>query len=150
MRHALVTLFVLTPALVLALAVNASADDVHLVNGGVVEGKAARVGDKVIVETPAGKVELKASEVKEIVEGKTRHDRYLERRTALLDGKDAKSADAHVALGDWCKKQELKTEARRHWRRAVELDADHRAAHSRLGHIRHDGQWMFATPGRLA
>jgi len=37
------------------------------------------------------------------------------------------------------------TEARRHWRRAVEIVADHRAAHGRLGHLRHDGRWMTET-----
>ena len=151
--------------LVLLAAGTASADSVHLTNGGVVEGNARRVGQKVIVETPAGTLELAASEVREIVVGKTRHDRYVERRDALaaaeaardqLGGADtedadkvkskvksrSKSADAHVALGDWCKSQGLATEARRHWRRAVELSPDHRAAHGRLDHVRHDGRWM--------
>ncbi len=146
---------------VLLAAGTASADSVHLTNGGVVEGKARRVGQKVIVETPAGTLELAASEVRKIVVGRTRHDRYVERRDALaaaeaardkLGGADtadadnvksrSKSADAHVALGDWCKSEGLATEARRHWRRAVELSPDHRAAHGRLDHVRHDGRWM--------
>jgi len=135
----------LTMLVVLAAALPASADDVHLTNGGMVEGKARRVGDKVVIETPAGTVELAASEVQRIVVGKTRHDRYVERRDELAAGDDAKNADAHLRLGDWCKDNDLATEARRHWRRAVEVDADHRAAHHRLGHVRHDGRWMTET-----
>ena len=127
----------------LALAVPASADEVHLVNGNTLEGHTRKVGDEIVVVTPNGELRLAASEVREIVAGKTRHDRYEERRAALdraaLSGGGERSddADAHVELGDWCRDQGLDAEARRHWRRAVELDANHRAAHGRLGHVRH-------------
>jgi len=82
-RNAL-TLLVPTLLLLGAAALPALADDVHLTNGGMLEGKARRIGDKVVVETQNGTVELRVSEVKSIVVGKTRHDRYVLRRDRLI------------------------------------------------------------------
>ena len=126
----------------LLLAAPATADEVRLTNGGSVEGHATRDGDHVVVVTPAGEIRLRAEEVAEIVPGKTRHDLYREKAEALRAGEDDTDPDAHVALGDWCKEQGLGAEARRHWRRAVELDDAHRTAHARLGHIRYEGRWV--------
>lgn len=129
------------PVLALLAGV-AAADDVHLTNGNTLEGHARRVGDEVVVATPAGELRLPAAEVREIVPGKTRHDRYSERRAALDAGAERDDADAHVALGDWCRENDLDAEARRHWRRALELSPNHRAAHARFGHVRYEGAWL--------
>ncbi len=135
-RHALATL------LLAAAAAAAAADDVHLTNGNTLEGHARRVGNEVVVVTAAGELRLPASEVREIVPGKTRRDRYVERLRALEKSARATDADAYVELGDWCAAQRLRAEAGRAFRRALELDADHRAAHVRLGHVRHEGRWL--------
>jgi hypothetical protein len=132
----------LVPLLLVLAAAPAAADEVRLTNGNTIEGHARKVGDEVVVETPAGELRLRAAEVREIVPGKTRHDRYLEKRAALEKGAKKDDPDAHVALGDWCREQDLDGQARRHWRRAVELDEDHRGAHGRLGHVRHEGKWL--------
>ena len=128
--------FPLRPAVaatLLLLGGVALGDTVKLTNGNVVEGKAERDGDVVIVKTHVGELRLRADEVVEIVPGKTRHELYDERRA-----KTAKDdADAQVELGDWCKEQGLKSEARRHWKLALEVDENHRKAHGRLGHIRY-------------
>ena len=56
-------LILLAATLVALLSGAASADTVHLENGSVVEGRARRVGDHVVVVTPAGEVKLPAAEV---------------------------------------------------------------------------------------
>ncbi len=134
----------LTAALLL-LSTVAMADDVQLVNGKTIEGKARRVGDEVIVETSAGELRLPADEVREIVPGKTRADRYQERAKALPKDDAEGAADAHAALADWCKEQKLSVQARRHWKRAVEIDPDHRGAHAGLGHVRYESRWLTQT-----
>ncbi len=123
-------------------AASALADDVRLTNGSTVEGRATREGDVVVVRTRAGEVRLPAAEVAEIVAGPTRFDLYEARRKELEGGEQRDDADAHLALGDWCRDQRLDREARRHWQRAVELDPENRPAHGRLGHIRYDGRWL--------
>ena len=48
------------------LAGHASADRVHLVSGSVIEGRAKRDGDRVVVEVDSGELALPASEVARI------------------------------------------------------------------------------------
>ena len=107
-----------------------------LKNGKVLEGKVRREGGRVIIQTAAGELSLEASEVKEIDAGPSAQDLYLEKR------KSVKGADGHLDLGDWCKDNDLRKEARRHWRKAIEIDTDHEDARDRLGFVREDGKWM--------
>ena len=88
--HRVSTAFVL-----LALAGSAAtalADDIHLTNGGKLEGKARRIGDEVVVESATGEVRLPAKDVKSIDVGPTKHLREV---IAL----DADRADARARLG---------------------------------------------------
>lgn len=129
------------PAVALALvlfAVPVLADDVILVNGAKLEGNAQRVGDEVVVVTPGGELRLPASEVREIVPGRTVLDDYSERAESV----EADDADALVALGDWCAEQKLDGRAKQHWQAALRVDGDHADARKRLGFLRHDGRWV--------
>jgi len=125
-------------ALVVTLAPFAAADTVTLTNGNQLEGKARRVGDRVIIKTPGGEMSLEASEVRSIAKGETAFDVYAKKRGET----SAKSADAQSGLADWCQAQGLRKEARRHWAAAIELEPDHAAARKALGFVRHDGEWL--------
>ena len=123
----------------LALMVSpALGDDIHLTNGGTLEGKARRVGDEVIVTTGSGEVRFPAKDVLKIVPGKTRMDEYEERAANV----DAKDADALVALGDWCQEKRLTKQAKEHWRAALRLDGEQKDARERLGFIKYQDRWV--------
>jgi hypothetical protein len=123
---------------VLALAAVASADEVLLNDGGKLVGKAKRVGDEVVVTTPTGESRVKADTVKSITPGRTVWDDYDDKLKAV----DAKDAAALVALGDWCKEQGLLGQARTHWKKAIEIDADQKDARQRLGFVRYEDRWL--------
>jgi hypothetical protein len=123
---------------VLALAAPALGDQLKLKNGNTLEGKVRREGDEVVLVSRFGEMRFKASEVASVVEGPTTYDAYLERKKKA--GKD--DPKAQLALGDWCKQKGLKTESRRHWKRVLEIDADHAEARKRLGFIRHKDAWL--------
>lgn len=125
-------------AAVLLLAAAASADEVLLVNGGKLSGKARREGDEVVVATPHGESRLKAADVKSITPGRTVWDDYAEKAKAA-DGKDPA---AEVALGDWCRANGLGAEAQKHWKAALALDPDRKDARARLGFIRYEDRWL--------
>jgi hypothetical protein len=125
-------------AAVCLLAGGALADEVLLVNGGRLTGKARREGDEVVLTTPHGESRLKAADVKSITPGRTVWDDYAEKLKAL----DAKDAAAEVALGDWCREHGLGAESRKHWKAALALDPDQKDARSRLGFIRYDERWL--------
>src|SRR5262245_3899776 len=132
MRRALLIAFVL------ASASAAAADEVWLENGGKLVGRATRAGDDVIVKTPTGEFRVPATQVKSITPGRTVWDEYDEK----LKGADLKDAKTQVELGDWCKKQGLTPESRRHWKKAIEIDPDQADARSRLGFIRYEDRWL--------
>ena len=121
-----------------ALAVAAHADTVTLTNGRTLEGEVKRDGDRVVVKTPYGEMQLEASEVKSIVEGRTVFDAYLERRKET----DAESADSQAELAEWCQEKGLRAEARRHFQAALEIDTDHEKARAALGYSKRDGAWL--------
>ncbi len=131
MRHAVLPI-------VLLLAAGASADEVLLVDGGKIVGKATRVGDEVVVTTPHGETRVKADAVKSITVGRTVWDDYADKLKAL----DAKDAAAQVALGDWCKEHGLGVESQTHWKKALAVDPDQADARKRLGFIRYDDKWL--------
>lgn len=132
--------------LVLGLAGTSHADDVYLKSGSKLEGKATRDGDAVTVETRHGSLRLRADEVDRIVPGKTRHERYDERKAKVT----ADDADAQMKLGEWCRDEGLKVEARRHFRKVIEIAPEHTGAHKRLGHIEYEGKWLTSDEYRRA
>lgn len=140
-RPAVLALSALTAAFAVLAAppcAAARADEVLLTNGGKLEGKATRVGDRVVVETTGGTMRLDAKEVKSITVAPTKDDLYRERVAAAAP----KDAAGHLAMADWCKSQGLGALETKHLRTVVELDPDHEAARARLGYVRYDGRWL--------
>jgi hypothetical protein len=123
---------------VLLFAAAASADEVHLKDGGKLVGDATKVGDEYVVETPHGRSRVKASEVALVVEGRTAWDDYADKLKAASDD----DAAAQLALGDWCRDAGLASNAKKHWTRAVAIDPDQAEARKRLGFVRHDDRWL--------
>jgi hypothetical protein len=126
------------PLLLLLAAAPAAADEIRLVNGRTLEGRAQRVGDEVVVRSSVGEVRLPAKEVASIVVGPTKDDLYRERAAKL----DAKDIAQQVALADWCREQRLTEFEKRHLRAVIAIDPDHAEARARLGYVRHDGAWL--------
>lgn len=68
------------------------------------------------------------AEIGEQVSGDPRWDEYRERRRALTG-----SVDEHMALGQWCERQQLADEARYHWANVLLADPNNEQARQRLG-----------------
>lgn len=135
---------------VLLLSATAAADEVLLVNGGRLEGKARRVGDEVVIETGSGELRLKGDEVKQIVPGKTRKDLYDEKLAALEAAGQSKDAAKRMELADWCRDQKLADLEKKELRTVLVLDADHAGARARLGYIRSEDRWMTEDEYRIS
>jgi hypothetical protein len=52
------------------------------------------------------------------------------------------TAEGEFELGQWCDQQGVAGPAQRHYRRALERDAEFGPAHEKLGHVYHNGRWM--------
>ncbi|MEN8150190.1 MAG: hypothetical protein ABFS86_10225 [Planctomycetota bacterium] len=128
---------ILTALALLAFAVPAMADVVHLANGGKLEGKVTDLGDRLRIEHRYGKVTIPKSSVKRIEKKASVKEEY-EAKVAKIDAKDA---DARVALGKWCREKGWGSQALKEFRAALAIDADHRGAHTALGHVFYQGRW---------
>ncbi len=131
---------------VLSLAMDsADADKVVTRDGRTIRG--AVINES--VETPDGPVlvmqtdrqfepwAIPRSQVRRVIEEPSPLDEYLDRRAAVED-----SAEAHDALGRWCKQNRLPRLATPHFQRAVELDPDFAPARQALGQTYFDGRWL--------
>lgn len=122
----------------LATAGSARADKVHLVGGTVVEGKATRVDDRVVIEMAGGQVALPADNVERIEEGESDVEAF-DKRYAKLDKRDVKG---RMALADFCRDRGLAAREERMLREVIALAPDHAQARARLGYVREKGSWI--------
>ncbi len=129
---------VLAAGILLALLGSlALADVVVLKDGRRIEGKVVRKTEtEIVVETAVGEMKFPRSEVKEIIEKKTRDEEYEERLEAC------ESAEDFYQLGRWCQRNRLKRRAEKLFRRAIEKDPDHAGARKELGFVRHGDDWV--------
>jgi hypothetical protein len=146
-----------------ALASPAFADRTFLVGGTVLEGKATRKGDKVVIRLEAGEISVPADSVERIEKSESVVGEFDARYAALQKG-DVK---ARLALADYCRDHAMRAEERRLLLQVIDLDADNAAARARLGFektetgwltredamrarglVEHDGRWM--TPSDAA
>ena len=98
------------------------ADDVHLTNGQVFEGVAARAeGEAVVVRLPGGSMRLPLAQVARIVPSVSRWEEYLAKREALARDPDAHAA-AWLDLARWSQRQGLEQGYREAALRAGELE----------------------------
>ncbi len=136
MRWAIATIIGLVLGCVLAAHVRA--DEVHLVGGAVIEGKATRRGDKVLVEVESGQISLPAESVERIVGGESDVQRF-EALYAKLQAGDIK---ALLSLANFCRDHGMVERERQMLQKVIELSPDHADARARLGFVRADAGWI--------
>lgn len=116
----------------------ARADRVHLTDGAVIEGKATRQGDKVVIELESGLITLAASDVAKVESSKSAIQRFEE-----LEAEHAKRGVAGLMfLADYCRDHELRARERTLLEKVIELQPDHEAARARLGFVKGEAGWI--------
>jgi hypothetical protein len=132
---------VVLAALITALAsASAQADRVHLVGGSVIEGKATRHGDRVIVELGSGEIRVAASEV-ERIESTDSDVQQFERRSARLAAGDIRGT---LQLAQFCREHDMRDRERQLLQHVLTLDPDQAEARARLGYVRQEsGGWIL-------
>jgi hypothetical protein len=114
------------------------ADIYHLRSGGSVSGKLIEsTAEQYVIRTLVGTVRLPLDAVERIEEAPNPFDEYEARQAKLAD-----QPAAHVKLGRWCREEGLREEARRHFRRAIELDPDFVPARAALGQVKVGDLWV--------
>ncbi|HEX6203263.1 MAG TPA: hypothetical protein VF100_09690 [Thermoanaerobaculia bacterium] len=160
----------LTSALLAAalVALPAAADDVHLVNGNVLEDVVAHfAGEQVVIQMAGGTLRLPASRVERIEVRESVRTEYFARRRGLAADTGASAAD-WLALARWARERGFESGFREAARKAATLDPDlaglpplmqalgfvrdepggpwvtpdERMA--RRGYVRHEGSWITA------
>jgi hypothetical protein len=117
----------------------AQADEIHLTNGGMLEGDATREGEIYRVLLSSGvEMELPASEVLRVVEAPSIRGEYEARLREL----EITDAAGHYRLGLLAQEGGLRKEALERFAHCVRVDKDHEGARAALGHVYYDGRWM--------
>lgn len=114
------------------------ADQVHLVGGSTIEGKASRKGDKVVIEIESGEIALSASEVEAIEPGPSPVQRF-EAMHAKIGARDAR---ALLALANFCRDHDMKERERVLLMRLLELTPEQPEVRARLGYVKSDAGWV--------
>jgi hypothetical protein len=122
----------------LAWAASAHADQVHLVGGSQLEGKATRQGDKVVIETESGQIALSADSVERIERGQSPVQRYEALEGKLQPG-DVKG---RLALADFCRDNGMNAREKTLLREVIALDPDEAQARARLGYVKTPAGWI--------
>jgi len=129
------------------IAVNAAvADTVIFKDGRKLEGKIIKETEtSVKLKVKYGEVDIPKSRIGEIKRGPTVLDEYEKKAASLED-----SAKAHFELGKWCREKELDQEAKKHFRRALELDRTYSPAGEALGYEEVEGKWLSPEEAKKA
>jgi hypothetical protein len=139
----------------LVLVSVSSADTVVMKSGARLKGAATVEGETVFVRVGCGLVRVSRADVAQIIESRSAVEEY-EARAA-----EAKDANAHLALADWCASERLVRPERLELEAVLAAEPEHAAARARLGYekvgkewlrgeallkargfVRHDGAWM--------
>ena len=113
------------------------ADQIHLVGGTQLEGKATRQGDKVVIDMESGQITLDADGVERIERGPTNVERYEELAAKLKPG----DVHARMALADFCRDHDMRARERELLHQVIEIDRDHPQARARLGYVKTATGW---------
>jgi hypothetical protein len=125
-------------SVVFSATLPARADRTFLVGGTVLEGKATRKGNKVIVQVESGVITLPADSVQRIELSESAISRFEALYAALPSG-DAK---ARLALADYCRDHGMRNEERRLLLAVLDIDRDNAEARSRLGYVKTETGWI--------
>lgn len=127
------------PVLCLLLTGSARADQVHLTNGKMMEGKARELADgRVQVELAFGTVILPGDKVERIERGETLEE--LVRET--LKGLPPSDTASRFDLALWTRDQGAHTLSRQILEEILVLDPNHPGARRVLGFRLHEGRWV--------
>lgn len=136
---------VLTVALAALLAPSTRGDILHLSDGGRVDGDIlSQTNDEYRVKTIYGTVTVSKSRVERVEVAASAFQRYAEQKAKAAD-----TPAGQTELGNWCDEAGLRADAKSHYRRAIELDADYEPARTALGQHKVDGRWVDA-PAKTA
>lgn len=127
-----------TAIVILLLPFGASADEVELFDGTVVEGKVLDLGDSIKVTRGGASVTYPKSSVKRVTFKKTREEIYEEKAGALK----ADDLAGHLELAQWCVEQKLRAAAQAEYKKVIAMDPDHAEARAVLGYTKYKDQWM--------
>jgi hypothetical protein len=120
------------------LANLAAADEVHLDNGEVIEGKAERHGDKVTIELESGRITLSAANVKQIV----KRESSVERADVMARALRPTDVAGRMRLAEYCREHGMRDRERRVLVEVIAIEPNHEAARVRLGHVRTPTGWQ--------
>jgi hypothetical protein len=122
--------FVFTPS--------ARADRVFLAGGTVLDGKAVRKGDKVVVRLESGEITVPADSVERIEKSESVVSHFDAMYGKLPKG----NAKARLELADYCRDHAMRTEEHRLLLEVIDLDRDNASARARLGFVKSEGGWI--------
>lgn len=134
--------------LFLALLPAASwADQVVTRGGGVLDGEIVeRRADAIVVDIGGGTIGLPLAYVERIIPGPSPAAQFRAKAERLAPGDLA----GWLALGEWARRQDLRSQAGDAYQHVLARDPDNTAAHHALGHVRVGGEWMSREEGYRA
>ncbi|HET8935958.1 MAG TPA: hypothetical protein VFN67_21075 [Polyangiales bacterium] len=119
-------------------AARAAADDVHLDNGEVIEGRATRSGDRIVIEMESGQISLGADSVKHIEENESSVERYEKQYQALKP----EDVGKRLQLADYCRDHGMRERERKLLEQIIEREPNHEQARTRLGYVKTPAGWV--------
>lgn len=132
-------------ALAALLAPPMRGDILHLSDGGRVDGEILSQTDgDYRVKTIYGTVTVSKSRVDRVEKAASAFQLYAEQKAKAAD-----TTAGQTELGKWCETAGLRTEAKAHFRRAIELDPDYEPARTALGQQKVDGRWEAVPSPRV-
>ena len=127
-----------TLVLFLCTASAASADEVELTSGTVIEGKVQDLGDSIKVVKSNGSAIYPKSMVRKITPKKTVEEVYDEKSRELKDD----DLDGRLKLARWCLEKKLPKEAVLEFKKVIALNPDHEEARAGAGFQKLNGKWL--------
>ncbi|HTU63493.1 MAG TPA: hypothetical protein VMF89_33755, partial [Polyangiales bacterium] len=115
-----------------------AADDVHLDNGEVIEGRATRNGDKVVIELESGQISLTAESVKRIDKRESRVEQFEKVYQSLPPDAVAE----RMKLANYCRDHGMRERERVLLQQVIERDPNHEQARKRLGYVKVPEGWV--------
>jgi hypothetical protein len=124
--------------LLFAAACSATADEVELTSGTVIEGKVQDLGDSIKVVKSNGSATYPKSMVRKITPKKTVEEIYEDKAHDVADA----DLDGHLKLARWCLERKLQKEAAVEFRKVIALSPDHEEARAGAGYQKVAGKWL--------
>jgi len=114
------------------------ADEVQLQGGSVIEGRATRDGDSVVIRVESGEIRLSADTVEHIKKSDASDD-VAQRRRAALAPRDIRG---RLELAAYCREHELRATERAVLEEVIGLEPNHAEARRLLGYVRTEQGWV--------